>query len=300
VAPPDLLERVMRFQRSPALARAAGFLWSNARLLERVLFARRFHGASAEPVVAALLAYRNPDGGFGHALEPDVRAPESMPLHCEIALRALADAGVRDAGIAAGACAFLASLAEPSGRVPIVLPAVLDYPHASHWNAPIFAGDSPNPTAALVGLLRAQGAEHAWLDRAEAWCWERLEAPLGDAHEIAAALAFCAGVGDRARGARLAEPLAEQAAGARWYRGDPADPRYGLSPLQLCPSPDAPGRSAFGEALLAAHLDALAAAQQADGGWPISFEPPSPAAVLEWRGRWTLEALGALRAWGRL
>jgi hypothetical protein len=289
-----------RTSPSPALARAAAFVWSNARLLERTLFAQRFLGGPHEAVVAALVAYRNPDGGFGHALEPDVRAPQSLPLHCEIALRALAVAGVRHPEIASAACAFLASVAEPSGRVPLLLPGALDYPHASHWDAPIFAGESPNPTAALVGLLRAQGAEDAWLGRAEAWCWERLEAPVDDAHEIAAALAFCAGVADRARGARLAERLAGQAASARWFRADPADPAYGLTPLQLCPSPGAPGRSAFDDALLAAHLDALAAGQQEDGGWPIAFEPPSPAAALEWRGRFTLEALATLRAWGRL
>jgi hypothetical protein len=283
-----------------SLERAATFLFANARLLERALFARRFGGGPAEPVVAALLAYRNPDGGFGHALEPDVRSPLSMPLHCEIALHALEGAGVRDEGIARGLCEFLAAVAEPSGRVPIVLPGVHDHPHAPHWDGPGFAGDSPNPTAALVGLLRAQGAEHPWLDRAEAFCFERLRAPIGEAHELAAALAFARGARPRDRASALALPLAKQAAAARWFRGDPASTGYGVSPLQLCPSPDAPGRPAFDDALFAAHLDALAAAQQDDGGWPIAFEPGSPAAAHEWRGHFTLQSLAILRAYGRL
>jgi hypothetical protein len=283
-----------------SLERAATFVFGNGRLLERALFARRFLGASAEPVVAALLAYRNPDGGFGHALEPDVRSPLSMPLHCEIALHALEGAGVRDAAIARGLCGFLASVAEPSGRVPIVLPGVHDHPHAAHWEGPSFPGDSPNPTAALVGLLRVQGTEHPWLDRAEAFCFERLAAPLGEAHEIAAALVFAGRARDRGRGADLALPVARQAAGARFFRSDPASGAYGVSPLQLCPAPDAAGRGAFDDALIEAHLDALAAAQQEDGGWPIAFEPPSPAAGLEWRGHFTLQALVILRAYGRL
>jgi hypothetical protein len=284
----------------PSLDRAATFLWGHARLLERALFARRFLGAPAEPVVAAVLAYRNPDGGFGHALEPDVRSPFSMPLHCEIALRALQDAGVRHAEIAEGICRFLASVAEPSGRVPIVLPGVLDYPHAAHWAMPVFAGESPNPTAALVGLLRAQGAEHPWLERAESWCLARLAEPVDEAHAIAAALVFLEHAGERPRAEALAVSIAGQAVQASFYRGDPASEAYGVSPLQLCPTPRALGRRAFDDALLDAHLDALAAAQQEDGGWPISFEPPSAAAVHEWRGRWTLEALAALRAYGRL
>ena len=283
-----------------SLEAAARFLWSNGRLLERALFARRFLGALAEPVVAALLAYRNPDGGFGHALEPDVRSPLSMPLHCEIALRALEEAGVQNREIAQGVCGFLASVSEASGRVPSVLPGVLDYPHAAHWGAPAFDGESPNPTAALVGLLRAQGAEHPWLDRAEAWCSARLAAPLAEAHAIAAALVFAGRLRDPARAEALGLALARQAAGASYFRADPASESYGVTPLQLCPTPDAAGRRAFDDALLACHLDALAAAQQEDGGWPIFFAPPSPAAVLEWRGCWTLQAVGALRAYGRL
>ena len=283
----------------PSLDRAATFVWGHARLLERTLFARRFLAGPAEPVVAALLAYRNPDGGFGHALEPDVRSPRSMPLHCEIALRALQDAGVRHGEIAEGICRFLASVAEPSGRVPIVLPGVLDYPHAAHWRVPS-AGDSPNPTAGLVGLLRAQGAEHPWLERAEAWCFARLAEPVGEVHQIASFLVFLEHAPERARAEALALAVAGQAAKASFYRGDPASESYGVTPLQLCPTPSARGRGAFDDALLGAHLDALAAAQQEDGGWPISFAPPSPAAVHEWRGRWTLEALAALRAYGRL
>lgn len=103
-----------------------------------------------------------------------------------------------------------------------------------------------------------------------------------------------------ARAEALALSVAAQAATASFYRVDPASDAYGVTPLQLCPTPAALGRRAFDDALLGAHLDAPAAAQQEDGGWPISFEPPSPAAVHEWRGRWTLEALGTLRAYGRL
>ncbi len=56
----------------------------------------------------------------------------------------------------------------------------------------------------------------------------------------------------------------------------------------------------FANDLTEAHLDALAARQQDDGGWPISWTAPSPASEFEWRGRWTLEALLCLRAYGRI
>jgi hypothetical protein len=283
-----------------ALERAADFLWRNARLLERALFARLFQEKAADAVRSAVLAYRNPDGGFGHALEPDVRAPDSMPLHCEIALRALHDAHVRDAELAGGVADFLARVADADGRVPILLPAALGYPRAPHWAAPALGGDSPNPTAALAGLLLEQRVTHPWLERAAPWCWKRLARPLADAHEIAAALVFLEHAPDRTRAAALAPALAGAAEKAAWYRADPAATSYGLTPLQLCPAPDSLARAAFPDALLEAHLDALAARQQDDGGWPIAFEPPGPAAVYEWRGRFTLEALHLLRGWGRV
>ncbi len=275
-------------------------MWCNARLLERSLFAHLFGRGSSQAILSALRAYRNLDGGFGHALEPDVRAPDSMPLHTELALRALNAAGVLDPDLALGSCDFLASVAEDSGRVPIVLPTVLDYPHASHWEQGAFGENSINPTGALVGLLHEQGIKHAWLARATQWCWVRVEEPIGDAHEIAAALTFLEHAPDPTRAHKLAEGLAAQVANASFYLAEPGAPGYGLTPLQLCPMPDAVGRHAFPDELLETHLEHLLSQQQEDGGWPISFEPPSPAAALEWRGRWTLDALSTLRAYAKI
>ncbi len=48
------------------------------------------------------------------------------------------------------------------------------------------------------------------------------------------------------------------------------------------------------------HLDRLQEDQQADGGWLITWEPPSQAARSEWRGIVTLGALRTLTSYGRL
>jgi hypothetical protein len=168
-----------RRKTSASLERAADFIWRNARLLERSMFAHAFEGEPADTVAAAVLAYRNADGGFGHAMEPDVRAPDSMPLHCEIALRALCDAKIRYASIANNVCDFLGTIADRDGHVPIVTAKISDYPRAAHWTDPSAGVDSPNPTASLAGLLIYQGLEHRWLSRATEWCWARLEKRIG-------------------------------------------------------------------------------------------------------------------------
>ena len=50
---------------SDLLNRAQDFIWRNARLLDRYLFSYMFLDGSLEPVLGALRAYQNDDGGFG-------------------------------------------------------------------------------------------------------------------------------------------------------------------------------------------------------------------------------------------
>ena len=94
--------------------------------------------------------------------------------------------------------------------------------------------------------------------------------------------------------------MAAQVFEAEYFLLEAPVTRYGLTPLHFAPTPDSPGRALFDDAVIDAHLDDLLARQQEDGGWPIYWEPPGPAARCEWRGRWTLEALCALHHYGRL
>jgi hypothetical protein len=58
---------------------AESFIWTAARLVDRHRYALWFKDGRVEPIIDALRGYRNPDGGFGHALEPDLRCPASQP-----------------------------------------------------------------------------------------------------------------------------------------------------------------------------------------------------------------------------
>jgi hypothetical protein len=84
------------------------------------------------------------------------------------------------------------------------------------------------------------------------------------------------------------------------FRLDPDAPGYGLSPLSVAPRAASLWRALFTDAQIGAHLDRLQKDQQADGGWPITWEPPSQAAISEWRGVVTLDALRTLTSYGRL
>ncbi len=276
------------------------FMYSEGRLLERRVFAALFEGAPVTHVADVLRGYQNADGGFGHGLEPDKRCPDSQPLDVAFALESFDAVGYIDRQMALRAGDFLASVSDPSGAVPIVLPSVAQYPRADHWADGHFP-PALNPTAGIVGLLYRFGIEHPWVERATAFCWSRLEQePPTDAHVILDVLSFLEHAPDRQRAEPLIPLVVARLPSASYYRSDPEDPEYGLSPLHFASSPDSPCRSLFSDELLDAHLDRLQAEQQADGGWPLSWNPPTQASVLEWRGHETLWALRVLSAYGRL
>jgi hypothetical protein len=287
-----------------AFAAGDRFLLNQARLLERRLFATCFLGQPAAGVVDALRGYQNDDGGFGHALEPDKRCPASLPIDVETAFQALATAGAVDHDMVIRACDFLARAAEEAdagGAVPLAFPVIESFPRAAHWTAWTYE-PGLNPTAGLVGLLYQLGVDHPWRSAGTAYCWQQLESGglPGDAHALAETLNFLEHVPDRHRADQQAAALASNLADIPLFHLDPDAPGYGLSPLNVAPQATSRWRALFTDTQIGAHLDRLQEDQQADGGWLITWEPPSQAARSEWRGIVTLGALRTLTSYGRL
>jgi hypothetical protein len=278
-------------------AAAEDFIWSAARLVDRHRFAMRFADGPADAVVAALGGYRNSDHGFGHALEPDLRCPSSQPAPTLYALEILNEAGAAGGELARGARGWIASIAEPDGAVPTVLPGFEDYPHAP-WFAP-----EPGSalTLALAAVLHTGGvADDDWLARATDWCWRAIatnEQPRG--YWLKYACAFLDAVPD--------EDRAREAIASLAGRVDPSavTPVAGvegeaLRALDLSPRPHSRSRSLVRDAQIEAHLDAVESEQQEDGGWMFDWLAWSPAQRTDWRGNVTIRALTWLRDNGRL
>ena len=281
------------------LDRAEEFMLLNARLLERRLFALLFRGGAAEPALAALRAYQNADGGLGNALEPDKRCADSQPIDQEVALHVMDDAGF-DAGLAGRMCDFLQTITTAEGGVPFVLTTARSAPRAPWWNTEDDPPASLNPTAAIAGLLHKHGFRHLWLDQATTYCWTAIEAsPLDEPHLLLAILTFLENAPDQARAQAALHRLATNLFERGLVALDPATEGYVKTPLDYAPTPQSWCRRLFGDDAIAAHLDALAARQQPDGGWPIAWPAVSAANELEYRGIVTIGALKTLRAYGR-
>ncbi len=279
--------------------RAELFLWNNARLLERHLFAYHFQGGPREAVLAALLAYQNADGGFGNALEPDIRCPQSQPVPVQHALEILDAVGFVQEN-AQPICNYLMTITTNEGGVPWLLPSALAFPHAPWWTTADPPAASLNPTAAIAALLHKNHIQHPWLEGATAYCWKHIPGlQLTEIHEMGVVLEFLYYVPDRQR----AEQELARIIGQLLSSGLVADAQasgYVRKPLDWAPTPQHPLRKYFREEQVQAHLDSIVANQQEDGGWPITWEAISPSCELEWRGWITLSTLLTLRANGQL
>ncbi|MEU1376648.1 hypothetical protein ABZ442_23735 [Streptomyces triculaminicus] len=297
-----------------AVARAEHFIWLTARVLEQRRFAFHFLGGGPDAVEAALTAYEGDDGGFGFALEPDLRGPVSQPLHTAHALRVLDEIGhCRDRRVER-VCRYLTAVSTPDGALPALHPSLRGYP-AAPW-IPV-VDDPPSDllaTGPVVGLLHGNEVWHAWLFRATDFCWAAVDA-LGKGarthpYEVKAALAFLDGVPDRPRAEAAAERLGRAVREQRLAVLDPgrADghpvpegyaPGEHHFPHDFARTPDSLARSWFTDAELARSLDFLAAAQEPDGGWPVLWRAWAPGTLLECRPMVTIDALLTLRAYGR-
>ncbi|MET0344581.1 MAG: hypothetical protein ABW252_26440 [Polyangiales bacterium] len=295
------------------LDRAERCIWHAARLLERLRFQHAFRGGPREPVIRALLAYQNTDGGFGHALEPDFRGPVSQPLGSDSALRLVLALGASEPALIADTLRYLRAITTADGGVPNVVPSA-PYPRAP-WMEPASATPPGSllPTAGIAGLLHALGVRDPWLERATAFCWPEIEqlgprgraaderiARLTVAYEARAAVTFLDHVPDRARAELAAQTLGTALRDAGLLALEPDAKAEAASPLDFAAHPSSLARRWFDDALLDRHLDAMVEGQAEDGGWDVPWLIWTPSAGLEWRGILTVERLTTLRAWGRV
>jgi hypothetical protein len=277
---------------------AERFVLANARLLDRHRLAVLLRGEPAAPVLGALRAYRNPDGGFGHALEPDVRGPESEPSSTLHALDVLAEIDALEDPMVEVAAAWIGTIADADGGLPLVLPTAAAHPHAP-WMTPSDGGS--HLTFAIAGQLLEAGLVAPWLRQAIGWYWTALErsAELG-AYSVKFALGFLDAVPDEERARATIETLRSRlsADGSLPVEDGIADER--LRPLALSSRPGRRSRALFSVSQIEADLDVIERDQQDDGGWMFDWLAWSPGQSVEWRGAVTLRALATLHAHGRI
>ncbi len=101
-----------------AQARAKAFIERHARPLEQRIYAHEFEHGPKEPIFEALAAFQNPDVGFGNALEPDLRLPDSSVLATTVGLQVLREFNApADHPLVRGALRYLLQTYDPIKRL---------------------------------------------------------------------------------------------------------------------------------------------------------------------------------------
>jgi len=286
------------------LAAAASFLATAGRVLDRRRFQLLQDEVDVDTVLAAVDAYRNPDGGYGWGLEPDLRAPESQPGGALHALEVFEGIAPAVTPRTSELLDWVASVARPDGGLPFALP-VAD-PTAC---APFWAQADPETSAlqstafVLAPALRIaehdpEVAAHPFLKPAVEYCFGAIRALPDEPHaiELSFAIQFLDAAYEKyAEAAPLLETLGKYIPedGLLPVAGGAADER--LRPLDFAPDPGRPARQLFSAAAVESDLRRLADQQQDDGGWVVDFASYSPAAELEWRGYATVKNIATLQ-----
>lgn len=300
--------------------RAREFLKTEARPLDRALFEHRFEGAPAHHVLVELAQYQNEDGGFGHALEPDVRTPSSSALATGIGLSVLKELECSsDHVMVTSAVRFLRHTFDEQTQVWRVIPQdANDYPHAPWWHddggslARTFDSYLVIPRTQIVALLHRYSAlvPATWLEavtEATVTAVETLEDNTfgggGDALRYALDLAETESLPQRFKN-RLRPRLRELT--TRVVCRDPQEwSGYCATPLKIAPTQ----QSVVADTLwddLQTHLDYAIEHQSSEGTWDPTwtwddlYPEAWKEARLEWRGHLTLETLTTLRVYRRI
>lgn len=292
---------------------AVAFLSEQARPLERAQYRFHFENAPVDVVLDELAAFQNPDGGFGNAIEPDLRTPQSTVMSTSVAFQVLRE--VRAPGdhpIVRGAVGYLLHTYNEERRTwPPTGPFVNDAPHAPWWHysekSAAHSGEGlANPRAEIVGYLFDYQAlapvslletllteVAAYLDTMP----EQMEM-----HDLLcyARLTRTESLPAAAKN-RMIDRLGRSA--ERTVAKDPAQwAGYGLKPLWLAPTPASPFAERFAEAI-EANLDYEIELLPDDGAACPNWSWDDAAwadAEREWKGCLTLRMLLSMRQYGRL
>jgi hypothetical protein len=297
----------MRYLSKESFEKARKWIERNGRPLEKARLGFYFYGAKGSEVLSALKAFQNEDGGFGRALEPDLRTPESSALATSIAFKILKSLPAEQS---AGEISFLAiqfilrNYDSDQMTWRIIPESAENSPHAPWWDQvgkkDKFSGFHLNPTAEILGYLPEFNPALG----------ERVLSELRNLKEIEMHDFLCCkrlfestNLDNLFRESLLAElkrllNTCVVTDSSKWNG-------YGLRPLQVADSPD----SIFFEILqksVEENLDYEIDSQDENGiwiptwSWGDRFPDDWEKAKTEWTGIITLEKLIQLKKFGRI
>ncbi len=147
-----------------SVEKARDFVHANGVMWERALWDYLFDDGPLERVHQCLLCYKNDDGGWGHGLEHDIKAPMSNPLMLEFMLTVIRETKLPVGELLDGTPQWVERVQSPDGSLQNP-PGLLKYPHAPWWQQ----GGQSIPDS-ITGNLTALGlCPPAVHERTKSW-----------------------------------------------------------------------------------------------------------------------------------
>src|SRR3989344_1811847 len=140
----------MKYLSKESFEKAKKWILDNGRPLEKARLHFYFDGGDVKTIHLELEKFQNKDGGFGHALEPDLRTPDSSVLATSLAFQISRSLP--------SAVQYLLNNYDTNVSSWRIIPETAEnYPHAPWWNQlnreDYFSGFHLNPTAEILGYL---------------------------------------------------------------------------------------------------------------------------------------------------
>ncbi len=287
--------------------KARDFILANARMIERRLFGYYFCGGPEEGVFHAVYAYRNPDGGFGHGMEPDTASPESQPLFSVMAMETLDEVGTLTADLLLNDfMPYFENITTEEGGLPWMFEPKGKYPRENQFENVDESADL-STTASVLGTLEKHGLDIPWMQKAEEYVWSEIER-LGKRRVfcticIPRRMLFLEHTRDHDRAHQAIENLGKWILEEGVLCDDRSNEKWGFfgSPNSLgyAPDPNSTLRSFFTDEYIEADLDETIGKQKEDGRWDTCYGL-SEGMKLEWAGIQTLSTLKILKAYDRI
>lgn len=288
---------------------------NQGRSLEQALFRYHFDNGPKEAILNELEKFQNDDGGFGNALEPDLRAPESSALCTTFALDILSDLDFSaDEEIIEKSFNYLMRIYDKRTQVWRYLPDTTDTsPHAPWWNQDgleeTFEHFLENPRVKICGYLfhyqqlSSEEFRNDLLNRVLTHMETKGDGGFPDTLLCYLSLFRCRNLPTDAK-ERLERklnqmiPASVETNRSKWKE-------YCLKPINVIKSPDSPFLPLIAQAFEAS-LDYEIQNQGEDGSWlPYwswggAYPEDWRVAKQEWSATLTLNVLKSLEAFNRI
>ena len=287
--------------------KARDFILTNARMIERRLFEFHFANGDMNGVFHAVYAYRNPDGGFGHGMEPDTASPESQPLFSIMALETLDEVGyLTKEIILKDFMPYFESITTEKGGIPWMFRPKSDYPCEGHFKT-VKEWAALSTTAPLLGFLEKYNIDIPWMKKAEKFVWSEFER-IQDKHAfcylcVPRWLTFLKHTKSHGKAEKTINDLKNWILNNGIICEDKTDEGWGLygkpHSLNYATAPNSILHSIFSKETLKSDIEELINKQKQDGRWDTWYGI-SKGTKLEWAGIQTLWVLKTLKNYDRI